>query len=77
MIGAPASQAPERRRAMDTKPATARRIKTRHTLQGVILEMDRVSWAEMMTALGVAIEHAASGDEAAKLRALRSALSRG
>lgn len=52
------------------------RVKTTWTKDGYRVEMDTASWAELMVALGIAIDHS-DQERAASLRKLRSALSRG
>lgn len=52
------------------------RVKTRRTPAGFIIEIDPASWAEMMTALSIAIDATRNEPErAASLRKLRTALS--
>lgn len=63
---------------MNNTPEQKRRVKSRRTLNGWILELDSQSWADVMSALSIAIDATSKddSDRAATFRTLRSALSR-
>lgn len=64
--GAPPMKAEER----------PRRIKTRHTINGVIIETDRASYGLLMVAISDAIDKASDQEYKAALQGLRTALGR-